>query len=151
MPETKSLTLDYAHLEVHNFSAIMYPRNNYTGEVRRDAYASLALLSLQEWDTPYPNDCREPGHYTPPGQVNGTSLSGTLFLPQDLLCSLSEVNDTLFNTLEVQTLVLHFKHPSYPDFLGTLNLTRPSSAYDIVYPGTADTRFNDYVVSYMYV
>lgn len=151
MPEYRSLTLEYGHLELHNLTTIMYPRNNYTGEVRRDAYASLELLALQEWNTPFPEDCREPGHYTTPGIVDGTSLSDTLFLPRDLLCNINLVNDTLFGIVEVQTIVMRFKHPTYPDFLGTLNLTQPSTAYDITYPGTANTRFNNYMVSYMYV
>lgn len=151
MPVFGSLTLESAYLEVRNLSTMMYPRNNYTGEIVRTSWASLQLAALQEWDTPYPEDCREPGHYTTPGIIDGTSLSDTLFLPQDLLCSLAQVNDTLFGTVGTESVVMRMKHPSYPDFQATLNLTRPSSAHEIIYPGTNNTHYNDYRISYMYV
>lgn len=151
MPEYRTLTLDNALLEVRNLTTIMFPRNKYTGEIIRSSYASLTILSLQEWDTPYPNDCREPGHYnTSIGGQDGTSIVGTLFLPANMTCSIRSINDTLFGSLAVETVIVNFKHPNHPDFLGTLNVTRPSSAYELVYEGTNNTRFNDYRVRYMY-
>lgn len=151
MREFKTMTLETGFLEVSNLTATIYPRNKYTGEVLRQNRAELTISGMQEWWSPVlSRECREPGHYTTPGEYDEESWAQTLFLRKDMLCSIDLVSDNFFGT-PTETIVQTIRHPSYPDFLATLNVSKSSIAFEKVFPGEETTRFNDYVMQLMYV
>jgi hypothetical protein len=152
-PRAYNLTLGTSFLEVRNTTVFLYARNNYTDTVLRESYIALTFRGIQEWYTGPGHDCHEPSDPVPPLTVDGASTAYNAVLTEDMECNLRVVNGTLPNGRNISSLVTTVRHPSYPNFSVTFNITKSFGTYEQIYVGIGNpnTNFNDYIIQYKFV